>query len=51
MEISDFLTKTAKSRSSSTLGIPILDFHSLIILEEVPVDIPTSLAICYGMYH
>jgi hypothetical protein len=45
MEISDFLTKIAKSRSSSAMGIPILNFQSLIIFETVPVDIPHSLAI------
>ena len=45
MEISDFLTKTAKSRSFSTLGIPIRNFQSLIIFETLPVDVPIFLAI------
>jgi hypothetical protein len=46
MEISDFLTKIAKSPSSYTLGIPIPYFQYLIIFETVPVDIPNSLDIC-----
>jgi hypothetical protein len=45
MVIPDFLTKIAKSRSSSAMGILVLFFHSLIIFEAVPVDIPNSLAI------
>jgi hypothetical protein len=45
MDMPDFLTVIEKTLASSISGMSIPFFHSLIMLDALPADVPASRAI------